>query len=108
MENLKNALLTVINTAETTIEALEDGNINVREGISITWSAIGFVKIIKTFPAISNEFLSLSESQKQELTLWFNQEFDIPNDNTEQTIEMIFATLLKLSNIFAMVTTKPQ
>ena len=106
MENLKNALLTVINTAVTTIEALEDGNINVREGISITWSAIGFIKIVKLFPEISNEFLSLSESQKQELTLWFNQEFDIANDNTEQTIEMIFATLLKLSNIFTMVTTK--
>ena len=108
MENLKNALLTVINTAVTTIEALEDGNINVREGISITWSAIGFIKVVKSFPVISNEFLSLSAEQKQELILWFNQEFDIADDNAEQTVEMIFATLLELSNIFTLVTSKSQ
>ena len=47
MENLKQALTTLINITEKTDEALIDGKINIAEGVSIAMSAIGLIKLIK-------------------------------------------------------------
>jgi len=104
MENLKDALLTVIETGETTVEALADGKISISEGVAITWKAIGFVKVVKNFEAIKEEYLNLDDTQKDELIAWFNNEFDIANDNAEEIVEMVFESLIKLGDIFSTVT----
>ena len=106
MENLKNALLTIIETGETTVEDLEDGKISISEGMAITWKAIGFVKVVKNFKAIKEEYLNLDDAQKEELVQWFNEEFDIADDNAEEIVETVFESLIKLGGIFSTVTVK--
>ncbi len=103
MEKLKNALQTVINVAEITTEALDDGKISVIEGVNIAFAAVGFVGVIKTIPEIVAEYKALSDDQKTELVDWFAEEFDIDNDNVEEIIETVFEALLNLNTIFTVI-----
>lgn len=106
MKNLKDALSVVINIGEKTDEALADGNINIAEGVSITMSALGLIKVVKNAKEIKKEFIALTSEQKTELSTWFSEEFDIINDNTESIIEMVFNAILQLGDVFALVAKK--
>jgi hypothetical protein len=106
MENLKEALKTVIETGEATVESLEDGKISIGEGVSITWKAIGFIKVVQNFPVIKEEFTSLTEEQKEDLVLWFNEEFDIVNEDAEAVVELIFTIIINLGSVFTSVSKK--
>jgi len=100
MENLKDALATVIKIAEKTDEALEDGKVSISEGVGIAFSAIGLIKVVKDIKTISAEYMDLTDDQKTELAEWFKNEFDLRNDNVEEIVEMVFASLLSLGDLF--------
>jgi len=100
MENLKQALATLINITEKTDEALLDGKINIAEGVSIAMSAIGLIKVIKNIKPLFAEYQSLTDEELSLLSIWFAQEFDMQNQNTEQIIEMIFTAILSLGVAF--------
>ena len=100
MENLKDALATVINIAEKVDESLEDGKISIGEGVGIAFSAIGLIKVIKDIKPLMTEYTELTDDQKTELAEWFKNEFDLRNDNVEEIVEMVFASLLSLGDIF--------
>ena len=100
MENLKDALATVINIAEKVDESLEDGKISIGEGVGISFSAIGLIKVIKDIKPLMTEYTELTDDQKTELAEWFKNEFDLRNDNVEEIVEMVFASLLSLGDIF--------
>ena len=97
---LKDALKTVINVAEKTDEALEDGKISVSEGIGITFSALGLIKIVKNIKSLVQKYKDLTEEARTELADWFEEEFDIANDNVEAIVEDVFESLLKLGSVF--------
>ena len=103
MEKLKKALLTVIETGETSVDALEDGKISLDEGVAITWKAVGFIKIIRNIKVIIAEYKALTVDQKVELSAWFTLEFDIANDAAEKIVEDIFNILLNLNDVFDRV-----
>ena len=98
MENIKEALRTIVNVAEKTDNALEDGKVSIAEGISIAVTAIGLIKVVKTFDTLKNEFINLNSQQKTVLGQWFAEEFSLRNDKTEEIIEQIFNALLQLSD----------
>lgn len=100
MEKLKSALKTVINVAEKTDNALEDGKISIAEGVGIAMSAIGFIKIVKGYKEIAQEYKDLTEDQRAELVEWFTNEFDLQNDNVEGIVETIFTALIGLGEVF--------
>ena len=100
MENLKQALTTLINVAEKTDDALIDGKISIVEGVSIAMSAIGLIKVIKNIKPLFEEYQILTDEELSQLSIWFAQEFDMQNENTEQIIEMIFAAILSLGVAF--------
>jgi hypothetical protein len=106
MENLKKALLTVIETGEATVDALEDGKISIGEGVAITWKAIGFIKVVQNFSAIKDEYIALNQDEILELTEWFNEEFDIVNEDAEAVVELIFSVIINLGSVFTDVTKK--
>jgi hypothetical protein len=99
MENLKDALSTLIKVAEKTDNALIDGKINIAEGVSIAMSAIGLIKVIKNAKELFAEYQTLSDEQLANLSIWFAQEFDLRNDNVEEIIEMIFTSILTLGTV---------
>jgi hypothetical protein len=100
MENLKQALTTLIIVTEKTDRALIDGKINIAEGVSIAMSAIGLIKIIKDIKPLFEEYQVLSDEELSNLSIWFVQKFDLGNDNVEQIIEMIFTAVLSLGVAF--------
>jgi len=106
MEELKKALLTVIETGEATVDALEDGKISIGEGVAITWKAIGFIKVVQNFSVIKDEYIALTPEQKEELVEWFNEEFDIVNEDAEAVVELIFSVIINLGSVFTDVTKK--
>jgi len=106
MENLKDALATVINIAEKTDAALEDGKITISEGVTLAFSAIGLIKVVKNITPILDEYKALTDDQKAELSEWFAFEFDLQNDNVEAIVEMVFTALLNLGDVFDALLTK--
>jgi len=103
MENLKDALTVLINISEKTDEALEDGRVSIAEGISIAFSAVGLIKVIKNIKSLVAEFKALTPEERTELAEWFSVEFDIQDDNLEAIIEEIFAVLLQLGGLLDSV-----
>jgi hypothetical protein len=99
MENLKDALATVINIAEKTDEALQDGKVSISEGVGIAFSAIGLIKVIKNIKSLFAEYKELTEDQRTELSEWFAENFDLVDDNLEVIIENIFAVLVQLGDV---------
>ncbi len=63
-------------------------------------SAIGLIKIIKNIKPLFEEYQHLTDEELSSLSIWFAQEFDMQNQNTEQIIEMIFTAILSLGNAF--------
>ena len=100
MKNLKQALTTLINVTEKTDKALIDGKINIAEGVSIAMSAIGLIKVIKDIKPLYEEYQLLTAEDLSQLNIWFEQEFDMENENVEQIIEMIFSAILSLGVAF--------
>lgn len=99
MEELKNALQVIINITEKTDAALEDGKVNISEGIGIAMSAIGLIKVVKQFPEIQKEFTKLTDAQKADLNKWFAGEFQLNEKKTEKIIEEVFDALLGLNTV---------
>ena len=100
MENLKQALTTLIIVTEKTDRALIDGKINIAEGVSIAMSAIGLINVVKNIKPLFEEYQLLPAEDLSQLNIWFEQEFDMENENVEQIIEMIFSALLSLGVAF--------
>jgi len=100
MENLKQALTTLILVTEKTDRALIDGKINIVEGVSIAMSAIGLINVVKNIKPLYEEYQFLTAEDLSQLNIWFEQEFDMQNENVEQIIEMIFSALLSLGVTF--------
>ncbi len=103
MENLKKALGTIINVAEKSELALQDGKISIAEGVGIAMSSIGFIGIVKNAKDLFNEYTALSEAEKIELYNWFEIEFDLVNDSVENVVESVFKVLLNLNDLWNSV-----
>lgn len=106
MEKLKNALKVCSDVAEKSFEALEDGKVSVPEGLGIGMKALGFINVVKDFPEIKEEYTSLTDEQKVELSAWFADEFDIVNDSTEFIIEQVVTVIVNLGEVFDMFGNK--
>jgi len=102
MEKLKDALKVVIKIAQKTDDALEDGKVNIAEGFSLALSSLAFIKVVKNFDAIYEEYEALSNEQIIDLNAWFIEEFDISNDKVEEVVEGLFIVLLNLKDVLAL------
>ena len=103
MEDLKKALGTIINVAEKSELAMQDGKISIAEGVGIAMSSIGFIGIVKNAKDLFNEYTALSEEEKVELYDWFELEFDLVNDSSEDVVEGVFSVLLNLNDLWNSV-----
>ena len=103
MEDLKKALGTIINVAEKSELAMQDGKISISEGVGIAMSSIGFIGIVKNAKDLFNEYTALSEEEKVELYDWFELEYDLVNDDIENVVEGVFSILLNLNDLWNSV-----
>jgi hypothetical protein len=49
----------------------------------------------------------LSTQGRTDLTLWAEKEFDLQNDNLEQTIEKLFQVIIEIASVILALKTVP-
>ncbi|KAF0127972.1 MAG: hypothetical protein FD155_3471 [Bacteroidetes bacterium] len=104
--NLQQALKVIITTSMSVDKALEDTKITPLEWAQIAIKSMQFWKVFKTIQPIYADLQNLDEQSREELNQWLIQEFDLRNDQMEQTIEKLFQILLEASKIFTSFTQK--
>ncbi len=95
----KDVVLLGISLGNALGKSLEDGEFN--------WTdAIGFIPALTKVPAaisgisqVKNEIMDMDPQEKQELKSMVIDEFDIPQEKTEEIIEASIAAVLELVKI---------
>ncbi len=103
MEQLKKALKSIIKVVEKTDKAYEDKHISFGEWGGIAYSSLGLIRVVKNIGGLVKEYQDLTDKGRAELTEWFIQEFDIRNDKAEEIVEMVFAALMNLGEVFDLL-----
>jgi hypothetical protein len=49
----------------------------------------------------------LSAQERTDLTLWAEKEFDLQNNNLEQTIEKLFQVIIEIASVILALKTVP-
>ncbi|RPJ51932.1 MAG: hypothetical protein EHJ95_04675 [Methanobacteriota archaeon] len=102
MENLKKAVIKVINTAEVVDDSLADKKLNFAEGVKIGASALAWIWIFKNIKVILEEIVNLTDENRIILNDEIKTELDLRNDVVEGIVEQVVEVLLG----FAVVMTK--
>lgn len=103
MKNLKDALLKILATITQVAKAYADGKIIWKEWIVIGTTIVGWVWIFKNLKAIKADIDTATEEGMKNLIEEIKIEFDIPQDEIEETIEHALSIVLL---IFSMVGKK--
>ena len=106
IENVKKLLLWGAKVANTVIEAVTDdpttekdeSNIDVKEGIDISFKAITIP--FKSFKFAASEIGDMSAEEKEEINLAFQEEFDITKEEAEVMVEQVIDFVLTLIVMF--------
>lgn len=72
------------------------------DGLSFLDEAMQIPGIAKSFPEISKEIADLSAAEREELSEFLQDEFDIPNDEIEAAIENSVMQVLSLVALVQM------
>lgn len=87
IQELKKAVTTAIGLGKKITEALEDGKITFIEGASIGIGAgMDAINVVKNAKQIWQEIKDLDGQELDELKAHVQQEFDLPNEQVEETI----------------------
>ena len=93
---LKKDFLVLAKLANAVDKALEDGKINVAEGVGLGFKALDLIGVVKNLKAAKEEIIDLTEEEITELTESFATEFDIANDKAEEIVETIIGLALSV------------
>lgn len=97
IERLKKDLTILGKLVKTVDKALEDGKVNLVEGIGIAFKVADLIKVAKTFKEAKHELLDLTAEESIELENHFRQEFDLRNDQAEMVVEMMVELALQVA-----------
>ena len=95
-EQLKKDLLVIAKIVNLVDNALEDGKVNVAEGVGLAFKAIDLIGVIKNFKQAQEELMDLTSDEVPEIVEAFKQEFDIDNDKAEEVVETVIELALNL------------
>lgn len=100
IENIKSTLKEVLHVAQPIIDALEDGKISLTELFSVAPRLMSIPKIVNSAKASLAELKDLDAEEIREIAIFFEKEFDIPQDDLEGKIE---EAIFLLSDSYAVV-----
>jgi len=107
-EELEKALKVLIQTAMEIDEGLEDGKLNFIEYAGLADNVIGIIRSARNAKLIGQQAMDLDDEEKARLVTLFEEEFDIENDQLEETIETAWKALVYLSGIFEVIGKKEE
>lgn len=112
-ENIKKIILSVTEFGNVTGKILEDGKINLNDITllsSLPGAVMNFYSVVTNFTELKDEVLDLTEEELTELKEYFNKNFDIPQDDFENTVKKVidgidivwdaFQTIAKIASLF--------
>jgi len=106
VEELKKAVTIAIGLGKSISQALEDGKVTFLEGASIGIGAgMDAIKVVKNAKQIWQEIKDLQESELAIIRDHVKQNFNIPNDQVEQTIGETLILILNIANYSATMST---
>lgn len=83
--------------------ALEDGKINLIEGVKIGIKSTSLIKVVKNIKEAKAELMDLDGAEKAEIKAHFIKVFDLRNDDAEAVVENIVALAIDLSDNLVLV-----
>ena len=98
-KTIKKAIAVGIDISHSIVKALKDKKFTFFETVGVASKAFPIAEIIREREAFLNELSELSEDEKKELKDWVKQEYDIPDDRVEQTIEKSITALLNITDL---------
>jgi DNA primase large subunit len=100
-ENLRIAISAGINLGIRIEKNLQDdGKISLGEAIAIGGASFGdVVKVIQKGVKIKDEFLDLTEDERNELVILIKNDLDLQDDKVENIIEKALDFLVALDNL---------
>lgn len=100
MEKIK-VVLTFIFSMATAIDlAKADGKIDGKDIPLIVTPALNLVPALGSAPEAYQSYKALSQAERDEITVWVRQEFNLANDKVEQKIESGLAAVVQLGGVF--------
>lgn len=96
IKQLKKSLTVLAKITGAIDKALEDGKVNIAEGIGIAFKAVDLIGVIKNLKQARAELADLTEPEASELTEHFAKEFDLLNDEAEQMVEVVIDLALQI------------
>jgi hypothetical protein len=100
MVQTEKALLTLVGLGMQVKDALaDDGKIDFGESIKISMKGVALIGVFKNLPAIKVELKNSTNEERLTLVEKFKQEFDLPNDAAEQSVEQAIEVLVNLANM---------
>lgn len=104
IEKLKEAALFTISFTEALDKRLEDGKMSFLETITLGAKLKDLPSIIRNGPEISQEYMDLDSSEKEELVEFIKEELELSNDRVEDLIENSLSVLASLSGLANQVS----
>ena len=102
IEKLKFLVLTSKKISKKLVKAMEDGKISLLESISFLPMLADIRQLVINAPDLYKEYEDLSDSERIELVLFFEKNFEIDNVTAKHYVQTIFDAILKLSDVFKL------
>jgi len=97
MEQTTKALVTLIETGNAVINAIQDDNkVDFKESMQISIKALGLIGIFKNLGKIKEELKNRTQEEMCLLVETFKAKFDLKNDDAEQKVEQGIEVLAQL------------
>ena len=98
MKNTTEALITLLEVGNKVKTAIaDDGKVNLSESIGIAMKAVQIVGIFKNLPEIKKELKAATSMDILALVETFKTNFDLNNEEAEQTVEQGIEVLTQLA-----------
>jgi len=98
MKETTKALVTLLETGNVVINAIQDDNkVDFKESMQISIKAIGFIGIFKNLGKIKAELKTRTPEDITLLVETFKAHFDLKNDEAEQKVEQGIEVLAQLA-----------
>jgi hypothetical protein len=98
-ELLNKSLIVICRFAKLVQENLQDKTIDFKDIIDMGKIAVDFFNIVKNVSALKEEFLDLSEEEKDHLSQIVEKELQLTNGIIKDSLDGIFDAILKLSQV---------
>jgi len=100
MKETKEMLSFVFSLTEGVFKALEDGKFGLTDIVHFIETIKGLPSAVNDIALVVEEIKAMDVAQKEELKVWIKEDFDIPAEGVEATVEAGLSIILDLFGLW--------